>query len=273
MTWAWTVRLSPAPKLVLMALADEADDTGYCFPSQRRLAWKSGITSRTVRRILSKLIEEQHVRVVPRFHGRGRTSNGYHLAMATPRTDCPQGADTGVQGVRTPVSGGAGHGCPGTHHVPAIDPTTAAEHRAGDGERRSRPLGVEGQLPMSNAERRTLEKQLAGLDARTAQQIVDELAGRMALGRLRSPSRYAGALIKRALRGEFRPELGIEIARRRRVDGKAGQQRKPAAATPAWKDFASASLPDELRLALERMKARSLAVQRDQMLDTGLNES
>ena len=26
MTWAWTIALPPAPKLVLMALADEADD-------------------------------------------------------------------------------------------------------------------------------------------------------------------------------------------------------------------------------------------------------
>jgi DNA-binding transcriptional regulator YhcF (GntR family) len=55
MTWAWSVHLSPTPKLVLMALADEADDDGYCFPSQRRLAAKCSITDRTVRRVLLEL--------------------------------------------------------------------------------------------------------------------------------------------------------------------------------------------------------------------------
>jgi hypothetical protein len=55
MTWAWSVHLSPTPKLVLMVLADEADDDGYCFPSQRRLAAKCSITDRTVRRVLLEL--------------------------------------------------------------------------------------------------------------------------------------------------------------------------------------------------------------------------
>ncbi|MGE5451100.1 MAG: helix-turn-helix domain-containing protein [Acidobacteriota bacterium] len=35
MHWAWEQRLAPSLKLVLMALADAADDEGQCWPSVR----------------------------------------------------------------------------------------------------------------------------------------------------------------------------------------------------------------------------------------------
>lgn len=48
MTWPWELELPPTPKFVLMALADEADDRGYCFPSHRRIAQKCSINERSV---------------------------------------------------------------------------------------------------------------------------------------------------------------------------------------------------------------------------------
>ncbi|MGB5741636.1 MAG: helix-turn-helix domain-containing protein, partial [Sedimenticolaceae bacterium] len=33
MNWAWRQTLTPTLKLVLMALADSADDQGVCWPS------------------------------------------------------------------------------------------------------------------------------------------------------------------------------------------------------------------------------------------------
>jgi len=38
MNWAWRQGLPPTPKLVLMALADAADDHGVCWPSVTTLA-------------------------------------------------------------------------------------------------------------------------------------------------------------------------------------------------------------------------------------------
>ncbi|MEL7820991.1 helix-turn-helix domain-containing protein, partial [Pseudomonas aeruginosa] len=38
MNWAWEQPLSPVPKLVLMALADNADDHGYCWPKMKTIA-------------------------------------------------------------------------------------------------------------------------------------------------------------------------------------------------------------------------------------------
>jgi hypothetical protein len=85
MAWAWSTRLPPMPKLVLMALADEADDNGFCFPSHRRLAWKCTISERTVRRMISLLASQSFLSVESRFaKDRARTSNGYRLAFADP---------------------------------------------------------------------------------------------------------------------------------------------------------------------------------------------
>jgi hypothetical protein len=47
MNWAWDVLLPPTAKLVLLALADIADDAGSCWPSQNVIAAKCSVTSRT----------------------------------------------------------------------------------------------------------------------------------------------------------------------------------------------------------------------------------
>jgi hypothetical protein len=52
MSWAWTLPLAPPPKLVLVALADEADDRGFCLPNKRRIAERCNITERSVRRMI-----------------------------------------------------------------------------------------------------------------------------------------------------------------------------------------------------------------------------
>lgn len=81
--------LSPAQKLVLVALADNASDDGTCWPSQRTLATKTGLANRTVRYALQALEERG---IVARQHrmrleGKGRTSDLYWLAVNQPATD------------------------------------------------------------------------------------------------------------------------------------------------------------------------------------------
>jgi len=83
--WHWQTRLPPMPKLVLMALADEANDNCFCFPSHRRLAWKCTISERTVRRMVGLLASQRYLSIEPRFaKDRSRTSNGYRLSFAHP---------------------------------------------------------------------------------------------------------------------------------------------------------------------------------------------
>ena len=50
MNWAWRQNLPSTAKLVLLALADAADDEGNCWPSVATIAGKAGVTTRTVRR-------------------------------------------------------------------------------------------------------------------------------------------------------------------------------------------------------------------------------
>ncbi len=45
-----------------------------------------------------------------------------------------------------------------------------------------------------------------------AQQILDELTGRMAIEQVKNPMRYCATLIKRMQRGMFVPELGLNVA-------------------------------------------------------------
>ena len=55
--WAAELRgIPPMAKLVLLRLADRADESGICYPSQRRLAAECGITERTVRNAIADLI-------------------------------------------------------------------------------------------------------------------------------------------------------------------------------------------------------------------------
>lgn len=72
----------PITKLVLIALADEADDNGgSCFPSLRRIAHRAECSVSTARRHVAKLEEAELVTVHrPEQQGRGH-HNRYELAV------------------------------------------------------------------------------------------------------------------------------------------------------------------------------------------------
>lgn len=54
--WAWDCRgLTPAQRLVLLALAEHADEAGGCWPSLSRLAARAEVDRRTVTRCLAAL--------------------------------------------------------------------------------------------------------------------------------------------------------------------------------------------------------------------------
>jgi len=76
MSLVWDLHLPPGEKLVLLALADQANDEGVqCWPSLARIAHRSGQGERTVRRALRSLENKGHLTSQPR-HG---TSSQYHI--------------------------------------------------------------------------------------------------------------------------------------------------------------------------------------------------
>lgn len=81
MTWAWDVEgLKPAQKLVLMRLADHANDEGICWPGKDHLAKKCSCSKRTVDAAIEALVERGLIRLCRRVTDSGTdTSNVYQL--------------------------------------------------------------------------------------------------------------------------------------------------------------------------------------------------
>lgn len=82
MTWAFEQTLKPAHKLVLLALADFADEHQNCWPGQQTIAEKASVSERTLRRILSELEDDGYIKRARRNTQTGfRTSDSYHLEI------------------------------------------------------------------------------------------------------------------------------------------------------------------------------------------------
>jgi len=116
MNWAWRQTLTPTLKLVLMALADSADDQGVCWPSVSTLAKKCSVSTRTVRRSLRVLMDSGMLIAEARRRGDGSsTSNRYRLLVAGGDNMSPP-RDAGVTR--------PGQVCQGDPDMPVIPGTT-----------------------------------------------------------------------------------------------------------------------------------------------------
>lgn len=99
MNLAWSVPLPPPAKLVLVALADRADDTGRAWPFATELVERTGLSSATLTRHLGALVAAGLVTQ----QRRRRTSALYMVqeealrvaAAATPSTSTQQGGSGG----------------------------------------------------------------------------------------------------------------------------------------------------------------------------------
>lgn len=85
-TWAFRQSLSPSEKLVLLTLADYADDESKCWPKQSTLADRTGLTRQTVNVKLAALETAGLIRRESRCH----TSNITHLIIENEKQDEPQ---------------------------------------------------------------------------------------------------------------------------------------------------------------------------------------
>lgn len=80
MAWAWTINgLGPDTKFVLIALAEQADENGYCWPSQKLIAQRVEMGERTVRHHLKTLQKVGLLTAEVRSSADGRCANAYRL--------------------------------------------------------------------------------------------------------------------------------------------------------------------------------------------------
>ncbi len=218
--------LKPSIKFVLLALADASDDGGYCWPSIPTLAKKTCLDPRSVQRILNHLKAQGFLRVERRHRPDGSpTSNGYRLALnpppgkmspppdmlpPPPGTVSPPGDTSVTLTIIEP---------PKEPKPPQPPPTTASAADRGEPKQGTdRAGGGELIFPktLSTREVRLARDKLAALPSPLAQDILDELAGRLGTHTIRgSPLSYLRALITRAQAGNFTLETGVKVAQAR----------------------------------------------------------
>lgn len=83
MNLVWRSTLEGSSKrFVLLALADRADDDGYCWPGVKTLVEKTGLSERTVHRVISELAASRLLlREERRTQRGGSDTNGYWINL------------------------------------------------------------------------------------------------------------------------------------------------------------------------------------------------
>lgn len=79
--WAWRLNMKPGPKLVLLALADYANDQGECYPSLKQLQQKCGYARSTLIDHLQWLNAKKIIFVQKQYDKNGyRRQNFYRMS-------------------------------------------------------------------------------------------------------------------------------------------------------------------------------------------------
>jgi hypothetical protein len=82
----WTLDLKANKLLVLLAMADHADDDGNnVFPSINLIAWKTGYSDKQVRRIIKALLKDGLLKMEKESKGRFANSYSIHLDKGKPK--------------------------------------------------------------------------------------------------------------------------------------------------------------------------------------------
>lgn len=233
MNWAWDQRLPPTSKLILMALADSANEEGRCWPAVKTIAGKCGISARTVQRLL-KDFEANDLLVVSRRTRAdgGQTSNCYRLGMPPP--DKLSSPSTVTADGMTQVSPlGVTEQCRGGDDAvvspqeplqePAIEPSLQ--------QAEAPTLLLPSQL--TAADKRLIVGLLQNVPSSDAQMLLDELAAAVeARTKIKTtPARWFSGVVQKYLQGQFNAVGALAVADRRKhqVEHKRS---KPVAARP-----------------------------------------
>ncbi|WNF47370.1 helix-turn-helix domain-containing protein [Pseudomonas sp. SG20056] len=193
MNWAWEQPLPPVPKLILMALADNADDHGYCWPKMKTIAAKCSTSERTIQRTIKTLLTAGMLKKDARFDANGRqVSNGYTLVLSYPDKLSPPAEDRAREG--------------DTHVTPGV-----TQLCRGEGDKAMSPLeppyepsyesSVQrtAQLTQLNAaEKQKVSQLIRSIPADQQEAITAQLLNALTKGAIRSsPSRWLKAVIHR----------------------------------------------------------------------------
>lgn len=261
--WAWDQPLAPAPKLILMALADDADDDGFCWPSLARISSKCRVSTRTIQRAIREFTVCKLLIMNNRFSTNGRqTSNGYRLQLgnraysdklspspANAQADCANLSGTGV----TPDVRPEGDNIVSPQEPPyesSEQPPLAAPPLA------SPTLHFPAALAPD--ERAAASSIVMGIKHAAAQALLDELCAAMESHSIRtSPVQWLRSLARRFHDGKFEPTSGVRVAaKRKRLDELANRHLTSSETAPSSKAVALAAIATA-KAALAKGKERN----------------
>jgi biotin operon repressor len=116
--WAFdTATGSSSSKLVLVKLADNANDDGLCWPSQNRMASDCEMTRESVNRHVKTLSDLGLIEIIPRFKDGVQLPNAYRLLVEGGGGKSDRGCDSQSQGGVT----GNHRGCDNESHLLTVN--------------------------------------------------------------------------------------------------------------------------------------------------------
>ena len=249
MALAWDLKLSPTIKLVLLAMCDWANDSGFCYPSIPTVARKTCISARHCQRIMSELICSDLIAVVGNLQG-GMGSRRYQINLAALRDGASKGAGDNLSPVvptsPPPVTSTSGAGdmdVAGTSIKHQSDPPLPGE--------RCSAIDWTHLSQLTDAERVVVVDMLKGLTQSQCQDIVDELAGALRAKAIKTqwPGWLRG-VVQRARTGAFVTHHALAIQRDRdRLAREAAEAEKRRAEVDRRRD------PETRARGLAAMKA------------------
>jgi len=88
--WAWRQDLPHPEKIVLLCLADRANEDLKCWPSMETIAVDCGMCRRSVVRIIEKLKDKNLIFLTggTSFHGKSVYTYNFNLTMKNRQTPC-----------------------------------------------------------------------------------------------------------------------------------------------------------------------------------------
>jgi DNA-binding transcriptional regulator YhcF (GntR family) len=236
--WAWQQQAEKSTsKLLLLALADRADDNGFSFPSVPRLSFDTGLNPKTITTALAHL-EQLGLLLVHRIRGQ---QNSYQLLISSNVKNGGSDNKNGVAGdvkkgvstnTKTGLTAATETGLMNISVKPIKKPTTTTQKPAACGG-----VFAEGDfvLPKAlNAEQAEQVKQIIEPLGADAQSVADVLAVAMKAGQIKkNPIAFTSALVRRYHAGSFDASTGFsEAAYRKAV---AARQSQAMATKPAVK--------------------------------------
>jgi len=213
MNWAWEQEIPPSTKLVLLALADIADDTGYCWPSVKTIARKAGVSPRTVQRLLLELREPRQggpalIRVVTRLDRKGsQRSNGYYLHMGGDKLSPAASASKSDARNVIPGVSESCHGEDDTVVTPRDDITASPlepPFRTPKESKNRTTINSCGDKLLDACSQKRIASQIARLHKDEQENILTQLSKRMREGTIRNPASWVQAAVDRTLKSNGR---------------------------------------------------------------------